>query len=178
MKIDPTSPIPDPPVVARNQLPTPPNEGDSFLDVEGLKNFPTRIHQWNLRTDDSNGGSSVPSPPADDPPDFEESQSDLFINDDPLSISNQQYDFPDPSSNKPSPSSSNEAEPDLDGDLDWDSNKGFTIGLEEVLPGDSPRWGPGSTTGSPTSSLSDANPFSDSNAQKGQAENMKVLHDK
>lgn len=161
-------------MVTDHQLPTPPNEGDSFLAVEGLKNFPSRIHQWNLRTSHSNGGSSIPSPPVDEPPDFEESQSDLFISDDPLSTSNQQYDFPDPSSNKPSPSSSNEAEPDLD---DWESNKGYTIGLEEVLPGDSPRWGPGSTVGSPSSSLSDANPFSDSNAQKGQTETMKPLHD-
>ncbi|KDR80672.1 hypothetical protein GALMADRAFT_241045 [Galerina marginata CBS 339.88] len=171
----------EPIVIIDTQLPTPPNDTADFTNTDRLPFFSElssdlrlrNSDSWNLRSSGSNGGSSVPSPPTDDPPDFEDYRNDPLVSyNDPLVLSAQRYDFPDPSS-KASPSSSNEADIDLDTDLDhedWDSpmNK-FRVGVREVSSGSgrSPEWDPVSIRASPSySESSDLDPFSDANMQK------------
>jgi hypothetical protein len=68
---------------------------------------------WNLRPISSNAGSSVSSPPADDP-DCDESPY-------PHNLLRQHCDYPD-TALQASPTSSNEADADLDTeDTEWDS---------------------------------------------------------
>lgn len=165
------------------QLPTPPNEPTlSYPPVSSTSLMhpttsipPISSSRWNLRSGNSNRGSSIPSPP-DDPPDFDESQSHIPDTLDPLMISSERFDFPDPS-NKASPTSSNEAEADPD-DLDpnaWANDEPFSIGVQEVSPTGSPDWN-GRTSPS-SDSLSDTNPFADANAQKRDDLDTKLSHD-
>lgn len=161
--------------VPEKQLPTPPNESTgSAIQERGLLPFdpsmrkvePPQDPRWYLRSNGSNTASSMPSPP-DDPPDFEESQSDTLIAEsvDPLLLSSQRFDFPDPS-NKGSPTSSNEAEIDLDSD--HEEARPYSVGVWEASGDNSPDWdGLSGGIGSPSSSsISDMNPFSDANVQK------------
>lgn len=155
------------------QLPTPPSEDSGYMT--GLIALPSTQtlpgDPWSLRSHNSNAGSSAASSSLDELPGFEESQThDLFSDRrDPLLISSERFDFPDPSG-KASPTSSNEAEADPDTDLDdVDSEDGVSNGVEvnevEVLPGNSPVEGR-SGIGSPSSSTSDDSPFNDVNSQK------------
>lgn len=66
---------------------------------------------WNLRTRGSNAGSSVSSPPADDP-DYDEFPH-------PHNLPHQYYEFIG-TALKASPTSSNEADLDTDLDTEWD----------------------------------------------------------
>jgi ubiquitin carboxyl-terminal hydrolase 4/11 len=133
--------------------------------------------QWNLRSTGSNAGSSLPSPPADDPIDFDDSQPyphDLRAT--------QRYDFPYTSS-KASPTSSNEADADIDEVLlDWGpSPDRFDDEVREVLPDNqSPDWDAVSTLASSSySDFSDINNrFSDVNTQKVEDTTIKPLHEK
>lgn len=166
----------EPPVTIDTQLPTPPNESSSYFD--GPLTSSNTHDRWKLRSDGSNPGSSVPSPPADDPPDFDESQSDPLVSDhsDPLYLPSQRFDFPDPS--KASPTSSTEADPDRDSprELDdevWDQSRPFSF-----RDGSSER-DVVSTMASPSySELSDIDPYSDANVQKpDENTDMNVLPD-
>ena len=162
-------------VMVTTHLPTPPNEPTDFLG-DGLP-FSTDIssdnrleesNQWHLRSSGSNAGSSVPSPPTDDPPDFDDYRGDtVAYQSDPLVISTQRYDFPDPS-NKASPTSSNEVEvdTDLDHDTEWESSlNNFSVGVTEVKSSDD--WDEVSNHASPSySESSDSDPFSNTNIQK------------
>ncbi|KAF8966337.1 hypothetical protein BDZ97DRAFT_1809088 [Flammula alnicola] len=171
-----------PKVTIGTQLPTPPNEPSDLINGDGHAFFSevstslSRLRNndpWNLRS----SGSNIPSPPADDPPDFDDSQA-LPYHNDPLLLSTQRYDFPDPAS-KASPTSSNEADADLDTDLDQDpewktSLNNFSVGVTEV--GD---WDAVSNQASPSySEVSDLDPFSDTNMQKlGDDEAMDTNND-
>ena len=135
--------------------------------------------QWNLRSAGSNAGSSLPSPPADDPTDFDDSQP--YPND-ALLRATQRYDFPYPSS-KASPTSSNEADADVDEVLlSWDpSPDRLDDEATDVLPDNrSPDWDAVSTLASSSySDFSDINNrFSDVNAQKMEDTTIKPLHEK
>lgn len=162
----------EPSVTIDTQLPTPPNESSSYFDGP-LRSLNTH-DRWKMRSDGSNPGSSVPSPPADDPPDFDESQSDPLVSDhsDPTYLSTQRFDFPDPSQ-KASPTSSTEADPDRDSlrELDdeaWDSSRPFSFRDRSSEERDVV-----STMASPSySELSDIDPYSDSNVQKPDELNM------
>jgi len=95
-------------VSIETQLPTPPNESAP----EGLTSeLPVTQHcsTWNFRSISSNAGSSISSPPADDP-DYDEL---------PYSH-NLLRQLSEGVALKASPTSSNEADPDLDPDLDTD----------------------------------------------------------
>lgn len=105
------------------QLPTPPNEPSSSYLGTGMSRLSalssTRISTGPLPDSVSVGlplSPLSPSPPllVDELPSFENSFNDQSI--DPLQISSQRYDFPDPSSSSSlaSPSSSVEAEADLE----------------------------------------------------------------
>ncbi|RDB15775.1 Ubiquitin carboxyl-terminal hydrolase 4 [Hypsizygus marmoreus] len=152
------------------QLPTPPSEDSGYMT--GLTSLPSVQplpgDPWTLRLHGSNPGSSVASPSPDDLPPLEESPAnDLFAESlDPLLIASQRFDFPDPSG-KASPTSSNEAEADPDTDvedIDWeDQVPPYEVGVNEVVPGNSPDGQSG--IGSPSSTISDMNPFSDVNSQ-------------
>ncbi|KAJ3515187.1 hypothetical protein NLJ89_g1915 [Agrocybe chaxingu] len=180
---------PKPPVSIDTQLPTPPNEPDDYAHNDRSTFFPEHslgsrsldTDPWTLRSGGSNAGSSVPSPPTDDPPDFEEFQPESLVSYpfDALDISTQRYDFPDPS-NKASPTSSNEAEVDLDTDLEqddpeWETTMGtYDVGVREVYRRDgSPDWDVVSNQATQSySDISDVNPFSDSNVQELADEDM------
>lgn len=162
------------------QLPTPPNEEESGFAGSGLSRLAAITQSPRPQLEDPwvpryTSGSSAPSPPPDDPPGFDESQTDELISD-PLLISSERFDFPDPSG-KTSPSSSNEAEVDSD-DPDWEAERSLSIGVHEASPSNSPDWQSGMA--SPTSSFSDNNPFSDANVQKHEADDtdLKMHHDK
>lgn len=174
-------------VTIDTQLPTPPNETDGFTNSDRLPFFSElssdlksrNTDRWNLRSSESNGGSSVPSPPTDDPPDFEDFQNEsLSYNSDPLIISTQRFDYPDPS-NKASPTSSNEADVDVDTDLDaedpdWDTNvEKYSVNVKAVPAGDGTlRWESMSNRASPSySDFSDLDPFTDANTQKHSDDN-------
>ena len=169
-------------VTIDTQLPTPPNEKVDYPSntrpyFSMLSSLSSDLagrpaDSWNMRSGGSNAGSSVPSPPnTDDPPDFEEYQPEIF------GIP-QKYDFPDPST-KASPTSSNEADPDIDTDLDRDTEWAsvtthFTIPTNGVHFGRDHRrshdagWEDAvSHEASPSySELSDSDPFSDMNVQE------------
>lgn len=173
-------------VVVGTQLPTPPNEADGdrvpFFSDPSSDIKSRNTDQWNLRSNESNGGSSVHSPPTDDPPDFEDFQNEsLSYNSDPLTISTSRYEFPDPN-NKASPTSSNEADVDVDTDLDaedqdwdpsieklepeedWDDNiEKFAVNVKTVISDDGTlRWASSSNRPSPShSDFSDLDSFTD-----------------
>jgi ubiquitin carboxyl-terminal hydrolase 4/11/15 len=99
------------------QLPTPPNESAPASLTSHKVELPTTQDDgtWNLRSIGSIAGSSVSSPPADDPDD----ESPY-----PYNLLRQLCDYTD-TALKASPTSSNEADADLDTDLDpedteWD----------------------------------------------------------
>lgn len=168
------------------QLPTPPNEPISNYTRSGTAPLFSHLHseahqeQWNLRSTGSNAGSSLPSPPADDPPDFEESQSSYP---DALFHPTPYYDGPHPPS-KASPTSSNEADADIDEEvlLDWGSSPDrYDDEVRDALPDDrSPEWDAVSTQASSTSSdFSDVNnSFSDVKIQKIEDTTIKPMHEK
>jgi ubiquitin carboxyl-terminal hydrolase 4/11/15 len=170
-------------VVIGTQLPTPPNEPSDFTNGDRLPFFSEissdiTLHEsdpWNLRSSDSNAGSSVPSPPTDDPPDFYDYPAS-YPND-PLLLSAQRYDFPDPS-NKASPTSSNEVEldTDLDHDAEWENSlNNFTVEVNEARPSD---WDEVSNHASPSySQSSDSDPFNDANVQKDDPKTMDTKHE-
>ena len=134
--------------------------------------------QWNLRSTSSNTGSSLPSPPADDPIDFDDSQP---FSHDALLRATQRYDFPF-SSSKASPTSSNEADADADEVLDWGlSPDRFDDEVRDILPDNkSPDWDAVSTLASSSySDFSDINNrYSDVNSQKIDDTTIKPLHEK
>lgn len=142
------------------QLPTPPSDNESpfnvqlrpvakasrFVNASGT--WDGQKHAgWDTTSSKSLSSSSSSPPPLDDaePPSFEASMADEVLQSslDPLQISAQQFDFPDPSSSHDSPSSM-QAELDRDTDLDgielspanWDphSHSLKTIQLDEVSP--------------------------------------------
>lgn len=160
------------------QLPTPPNEPSDLTSrtdtlpfyAEASSEITLRDRDpWTLRSRGSNAGSSVPSPPTDDPPDLDEYPSGSFFSY-PLQMSTQRFDFPDPS-NKASPTS-NEADADIDldrDDPDWvTSSDMLNVRVREVFPGDgdSPAWDAVSNQASPSYSDFSEDPFSDTNVQK------------
>ena len=107
----------------------------------------------------SNAGSSLPSPPADDPIDSQDFANDALLR------ATQRYDLY--TSNKASPTSSNEADADLDEVLlDWGSSPDHFE--DEVKDNRSPDWDTVSTLASSSySDFSDINnTFSDVNTQK------------
>jgi ubiquitin carboxyl-terminal hydrolase 4/11/15 len=170
------------------QLPTPPSETNSSYMGGGVSRLAalsqTKSHSlqphandhWNPRSNGLNAGSFGPSPPPDDPPDFEDSQSNGLATSslDPLLLASRRFDsphfeFPDPS-NKASPTSSNEAEADLDTDPDdddWHRPGSFAVMARDSSPGGSPDWSGLSGMVSPSgSSISDMNPFTETTIQK------------
>jgi ubiquitin carboxyl-terminal hydrolase 4/11/15 len=174
------SPTPEP-ITVDPQLPTPPDERSYVIDrtsgVATLENRsigllrPSGSEGWPTpRSNLSNAGSSSSSPPRLDDielPNFEDSQYEDSTSLDPLMLTSQQFDYPDPSS-KASPTSSDEVEPDIDDERDGDwREQQFEDGMKD---GDTmfpvpQKW---SRTGSPAgSNNSDTDPFSDANVQKG-----------
>ena len=161
-------------------LPTPPNEPTSNHMSTSIAPIFSHLHsevdqeQWNLRSAGSNAGSSLPSPPADDPIDSQAYSQDALH-------STQHYDFY-PSS-KASPTSSNEADADIDEVLlDWGSSPDhFEDEVKEVLPDNrSPDWDTVSTLASSSySDFSDINnAFSNVHTQKIEDTTLKPLHEK
>ncbi|KAG5645703.1 hypothetical protein DXG03_005398 [Asterophora parasitica] len=158
---------PDDKLFADTQLPTPPSEDIGFTSGITLPSSSQPVDSWTLRSHSSNAGSSVATPSPDDLPDVEEPSHDLFTSNlDPLLISSEQFDFPNPDSGKASPTSSIEAEIDSEAeDRDWEEGTStFQVGINEVL-GNSPGQ---SRLASPSSSSSvlDMDPFDDVNEQK------------
>ncbi|KAG6832675.1 hypothetical protein H0H87_000857 [Tephrocybe sp. NHM501043] len=152
------------------QLPTPPSEDSGYMSALPLREpRPRPADPWSIRSQDSNASSSVASPSPEDLPSFEESQSQDHVNGtlDPLLLSSERFDFPDPSA-KASPTSSNEAEIDSeDVDQDWDTSTSVKVGVREVNPESSPDGGSSRLrSSSSTSSISDMGSFSDVNVQK------------
>jgi len=103
-------------VSIETQLPTPPNES---MPEGPASELPATQHcsTWNFRSISSNAGSSISSPPADDP-DYDELSY-------PHNILRQ---ISENMALKASPTSSNEADADIDTDLDpedieWDQPK-------------------------------------------------------
>jgi ubiquitin carboxyl-terminal hydrolase 4/11/15 len=115
--------------VAETQLPTPPNEPTQFEIGSSSKVQPELpSHEehlrstendgaWDLRPTRSNAESSVPSPPAEDLPDYDDYHSGSYA----IDFLRQRFSFPDPAQ-KASPTSSNEAEADADIDTDIDQD--------------------------------------------------------
>ena len=133
--------------------------------------------QWNLR---SNGGSSLPSPPADDPIDTHDYArvAEEYARD---ALLRTPYDLY--TSNKASPTSSNEADADLDEEvlLDWGSSQDqYEDEVKDVLPNRSPDWDTVSTLASSSySDFSDINnTLSDANTRKIEDTTLKPLHEK
>lgn len=199
-------------VTIDTQLPTPPNEETDYapvgLRLPSIADIPSGsdlglMHDdpWNIRSSGagSTAGSSIPSPPTafdDPPPDFDDypysnGNSEAFI------ISNQSYDFPDPS-NKASPTSSNEVELDTDLDIDeTEEEEGWNSSFErlDTFITDDPglpegmkvqkitgTWSPVSDKASPRRShhdsfLDDSDPFSDSNVQKDEVQTATKTED-
>ncbi|KAJ6581893.1 hypothetical protein B0H19DRAFT_1061389 [Mycena capillaripes] len=126
---------------------------DDDLGIPGLTTFLPR-------SSTRSASGSSPSSLHDEPPDLDDG-IDMAL-DDPLVLSGQRFDFPDPSSNKASPASSTEAEGDPE-----ESWPQYTF-----APG-SPNWSPLRSPGtidmmhspSENSSLSDMNPFIDGHAE-------------
>ena len=149
-----------------SQLPTPPSESDreNAFDLRpkrGVKSsrFATNptdsrgtwdinsFPSWDASSSKSQSSATSSPPPLDDAelPTFQQSQQDevLEANLDPLQLSTQQFDFPDPSSNRDSPSSM-QAEFDRDQDHDEDLEQLYetsgtgtelqTIKLDEAAP--------------------------------------------
>jgi ubiquitin carboxyl-terminal hydrolase 4/11 len=177
------------------QLPTPPDDGDSF--IEGAKRLgalqPLSSDMWSIPPHASSARASIPSPSPDDPPGFEESLSHELILDmnddndnaiiDPLLLASDRFDISEPNGldddddddldgryRNVSPSSSLEAE--ADEEEDWDVMRGFdgrdSRGVE-ISPSESPSWQSVSASGlaSPSeSSGDDGSPFDDANGQK------------
>ena len=163
------------------QLPTPPNEPTSNRMSTSVAPHFTHLHseinqeQWNLRSAGSNAGSSLPSPPADDPTDAQDYSHDALL------PAIQGYDLY--VSNKASPTSSNEADADTDEVLlDWGSSPDhFEDEVKDVLPENrSPDWDTVSTLASSSySDFSDINnAFSDVNARKIEDITLKPIHEK
>lgn len=138
---------PPPEEDAPAQLPTPPSEGQvevlpaQGLSAELLSNMlppDSGLSEGSWPTPQSNARSSPSSspPPLDDadPPSFEEALDDRILQSpfDPLEISNQRFEFPDPSSRN-SPTSSNEAEPDVDIEDLWERHAGERGGARGLL---------------------------------------------
>jgi ubiquitin carboxyl-terminal hydrolase 4/11/15 len=170
-------------VTIDTHLPTPPNEPTSNpMSTSIAPHFPyqhseVNQEQWNLRSAGSNAGSSLPSPPADDPIDAQDYSHDS----DALIRATQRYDFYP--FNKASPTSSNEAEADINEViLDWGSSPDhFEDEVKEVLPDNrSPDWDTVSTLASSSySDFSDINnAFSDANTRKIEDTTLKPLHEK
>jgi len=167
-----------PAVTIDTHLPTPPNEPTSNpMSTSIAPHFPLHSEevnqdQWNLR---SNAGSSLPSPPADDPIDAQD-----YSHDDALLRATQRYDLY--AANKASPTSSNEADADLDEViLDWGSSPDhFEDEVKDVLPNRSPDWDTVSTLASSSySDFSDINnASSDVNTRKIEDTTLKPLHEK
>ncbi|KAF5383617.1 hypothetical protein D9615_003721 [Tricholomella constricta] len=152
------------------QLPTPPNEDSGYRTGLTLppSSQPLPGDPWTLRSHGSNTGSSVASPSPDNLPGLDEIPShDHFTSTlDPLLISSQRFDFPDPG--KASPTSSNEVEIDSEAeDHDWEeATSAFEVGVNEVVPGNSPDSQSRKGSPSSSSSISDINPFSDASMQR------------
>lgn len=111
------------------------------------------------RSSTRSASGSSPSSLHDEPPDLD--SIDMAL-DDPLVLSGQRFDFPDPSSNKASPASSTEAEGGQE--ESWP---------QYTFPTSSPNWSPMRSPGtidllhspSENSSHSDMNPFIDGHAE-------------
>ncbi|KAI0272603.1 hypothetical protein BC834DRAFT_817600 [Gloeopeniophorella convolvens] len=114
------------PVHITEQLPTPPNElatqasgsGSGKRDAPQTSSW-TSSGRWATPKSESSSLSTSP-PPLDDGdaelPSFADSQFDDVLQEslDPLALSAQRYDFPDPVPGRASPTSSNEVNPDSD----------------------------------------------------------------
>jgi hypothetical protein len=98
-------------VSIETQLPTPPQESAPANLTSDKVELPVIQNgdSWNLRPIGSNAGSSISSPPADDP-DYDEPSY-------PYNLLRQLCDYTEMAL-KASPTSSNEADADLDTDLD------------------------------------------------------------
>ena len=98
-------------VSIETQLPTPPHESAPANLTSDKEELPVLQHgsSWNLRPMGSTAGSSISSPPADDP-DYDEPSY-------PYNLLRQLCDYTEMAL-KASPTSSNEADADLDTDLD------------------------------------------------------------
>lgn len=158
---------------ADTQLPTPPNEDDTYSGTAYPKT-PSSSNDYTLSSDHwrsiSSAPYSLPSPAADDPPGFDESidTNDILSNYDNHTLTHSRlgFNFPDPSSST-SPTSSVEAEADVDTDPDledddWQGSSSFQVRAP------SPTWSELGIDriGSPSdSSLSD-NPFADVHAHR------------
>ncbi|KAG6902330.1 hypothetical protein C0995_001367 [Termitomyces sp. Mi166 len=159
------------------QLPTPPSEDSRYLNTLPLSaSKPLPGDPWSLRSQGSS--SSIASLSPNHLPSFEESQAqDQFSTTlDPLLLSSEPFDFPDPSV-KTSPTSSNEVEIDSeDLDEDWVENTpSIEVGVKEVVPGSSPDVKVGLGSSSSMSSISDIDSFDDVNVQKDSGSNFRRL---
>jgi len=87
---------------------------------------------WHLRSAGSNAGSSVPSPPGEDPSDFDEYSSY------PAELLHRSYDLRGPA-HKVSPTSSTAADADVDTDHDaeWDPMPSLEVGDGRPSPNES-----------------------------------------
>lgn len=111
-------------------MPTPPNEPTQFEIGSSNKvqsELPSHVEHlrstdddgaWHLRPLRSNAESSVPSPPAEDLPDYDDYHP-ISPGSFAIDLLRQRFSFPDPAQ-KASPTSSNEAEADADIDTDID----------------------------------------------------------
>ncbi|KAG6900323.1 hypothetical protein C0993_012520 [Termitomyces sp. T159_Od127] len=164
--------VEDTKMTIETQLPTPPNEDSGCMTALPLPEpEPLSADPWSLRSQGST--SSVASPSPDHLPSFEETQDQSFETLDPLLLSSERFDFPDPST-KASPTSSNEVEIDSE-DLyeDWEGNTpSVEVGVKEVIPGNSPDARVGLGSSSSMSSFSDIESFSDANMQKNRGSNF------
>lgn len=168
-----------PEVTIATQLPTPPDDTYRPALPPAYLGLGLGDNLWRGRSSVSNAGSSQPSPPADDPLDFDELAADRQMEADrELEVMeiihsfaggrnalSSAYDYPGASS-KASPTSSTEADGDLelelDQDVNWDMNNlGVTKhGASRLSDSDA------SGIASPSySQSSDHDPFSDANRQ-------------
>ncbi|THH01060.1 hypothetical protein EW026_g1582 [Hermanssonia centrifuga] len=105
---------PEPSSTIASQLPTPPSEENDSREmtgtnINGLIEFGrSRTDNWDASSTAQSSPGSVPPPLEEaEPPSFEESQNDEVLQTslDPLQLSTQQFDFPNPGSGRGSPSS-------------------------------------------------------------------------
>lgn len=119
-------------------MPTPPDEPthfqpttkDLFYELTSKVLQPRLLERndaWHLRPAGSNAGSSIPSPPADDPPELEDYTSY------PPELLHRSYELRD-TTLKVSPTSSNAADADVDTDQDVAEWEMSTHEVEDGLP--------------------------------------------
>ncbi|KAF9054527.1 hypothetical protein BJ165DRAFT_1439580 [Panaeolus papilionaceus] len=154
----------DPPAVIDMQTPPLYDQEESSVMLGELPNANYDFDVWKLRPEDSNAGSSAPSPPqdafdGDDDENFELDNMDDNMNNIKMLRDSWMRSRKDgfPYRGKPSPTSSNEAEMDLEDDADpeWDNNMSQVLVME--------------ASGNASPSYSDnsaSSPFSDANAQR------------